>query len=257
VVASLFQAKDLVALRGGVQVLEVPVLELTQGQVIAIIGPNGSGKTTLLLCLAGLLERAGGEVFFKGQAIIGSADHAALRRRVAMVFQEPLLFDGTVRHNIESGLRLRGIKKRERALIVEEMVSLFGISHLLDRSARKLSGGESQRTSLARAFALKPDVLLLDEPFSGLDAPTRQSLLGDLGRILKEYGTTAMFSTHDLGEAICLAQSIAVLNNGRLVQHGPAQEIMQNPADPFLVASVVALKVMASAAAAHGHVADA
>jgi tungstate transport system ATP-binding protein len=238
----LLQAQNLTAALGGVQVLDVLELELARGQIMSVVGPNGSGKTTLLLCLAGLLNPTGGAVFFKGQKVIGRAKKTALRQHVTMVFQEPLLFDSTVESNIESGLRLRGVKKAERNQIVEKMASLFGISHLLGRSAQKLSSGESQRTSLARAFALKPDVLLLDEPFSGLDAPTRQSLLGDLKRVLKEANAAVLFSTHDIGEAICLADSLAVLNNGRLVQDGTVPEVVKFPIDPFVVASVAAMK---------------
>jgi tungstate transport system ATP-binding protein len=114
------------------------------------------------------------------------------------------------------------------------VASLFGISQLLGRSARKLSGGESQRVSLARAFAIKPELILLDEPFSALDAPTKKSLMGDLGQIFREADTTAVFSTHDINEATRMASHVAVLNEGRLVQAGEVAEVLGSQKDPFL-----------------------
>ena len=238
-------AENLTAAQGGVQVLHVPHLVVEQGRVMAVVGPNGSGKTTLLLCLGGLLAATGGMILFGGREMAGSSGRASLRRAVTMVFQEPLLFDSTVAANIETGLRIRGIKRAVRAERVEESAVLFGISHLLGRSARKLSGGESQRASLARAFAFAPEVLLMDEPFAALDAPSKQSLLADLGAILKQTGSTAVFSTHDLSEAIALADNMAVLNGGLLVRHGPTREVLASPEDPFVAAALASAKAMA------------
>jgi len=146
---------------------------------------------------------------------------------------------------IESGLRLRGISKANRQQRVKDTAQLLSIANLLGRSACKLSGGESQRVSLARAIALQPDVLLLDEPFSALDAPTKLSLLNDLGRILEKTDTTAVFSTHDLTDALYLADSVAVLNGGQLVQCGTVREIMCSLEDPFVVELVASLKATA------------
>jgi len=151
----------------------------------------------------------------------------------------------TVQGNIEAGLQLRGLPKSERLQRISNTARLLGISHLLNRSAIKLSGGESQRTSIARAIAMQPDVLLLDEPFSALDAPSKTMLLNDLGHILAKTNTTAIFSTHDLTDAIYLADYIAVLNGGTLVQWGPTQEILQNPKDTFVSALVESAKTTA------------
>jgi tungstate transport system ATP-binding protein len=244
----MLQVKDLIAAQGGVQALHVPELEIAQGQVMAVVGPNGSGKTTLLLCLAGLLEPTGGRLLFNGQLIRGGTQQAMLRRHVTLVFQEPLLFNSTVKANIESGLRLRGASKAERRQMVEETAELFGIAHLLNRSARKLSGGESQRASLARAFALRPQALLMDEPFSALDAPTKQSLLADMGQILKRTGTTAIFSTHDLMEAISMADQIAALDGGRLVQQGAVHDVLRSPQGTFVAAAIASIKDAAARA---------
>ena len=131
-----------------------------------------------------------------------------------MVFQEPLLFDTTVFENVAAGLKIRGMGRTEIERTVPEYLERFGIGHLAKRSARKLSGGEAQRTSLARAFVTKPEIVFLDEPFSALDPPTREALTGDLERILRETHTTAVASTHDQTEALRLGDRLAVMQRG-------------------------------------------
>jgi tungstate transport system ATP-binding protein len=160
-----------------------------------------------------------------------------------MVFQEPLLFDTTVFENVASGLKIRGMGQDEIRRVVEEYLERFGISHLINRSARKLSGGEAQRTSLARAFAIKPEIIFLDEPFSSLDPPTRESLIEDLQRILRVTHTTAVMATHDQMEALRLADHIAVMNQGKIAQIGSPSEVMNNPVDEF-VASFVGMETV-------------
>jgi len=228
----LLRAEGLRVDRGGVPVLEIGELALEAGTVLALIGPNGSGKTTLLKTLASLHRPDAGRILFRG-APLGSAPDA-YRRKVTMVFQAPLLFDTTVRSNLESGLRLHGIPAAERAERVAEVARRFGVDHLLDRSARNLSGGEAQRTSLARAFALRPEILFLDEPFAALDPPTREGLMNDLSLALKETRTTTVLATHDQMEALRLADRLAVMRQGRIVQVGPAQDVINGPADAFV-----------------------
>lgn len=230
--------RDLRVDREGRRVLEIPELDLDRGQVLALIGPNGAGKSTLLLSLASLLPFTSGRLAFDGQPVSSSTEREAYRRRVTLVFQEPLLFDTTVAENLASGLRLRGMPRAARATRVREAAERFGIAPLLQRPARALSGGEAQRTSLARAFALKPELILLDEPFSALDPPTRERLIEDLGRVLRAEGCTAVFATHDQGEALSLADEVAVLNGGRLAQRGPMREVINHPADAFLASFV-------------------
>ncbi len=160
-----------------------------------------------------------------------------------MVFQEPLLFDTTVFNNVASGLRIRGLKRdeiRDRAIGELER---FGIGHLKGRSARTLSGGEAQRTSLARAFALRPEILLLDEPFSSLDPPTRDSLIEDLEHILQQTRTTALFATHDRLEALRLSDRIAVMNQGKILQMGSPEEVANHPVNE-LVASFMGMEAI-------------
>jgi tungstate transport system ATP-binding protein len=237
----LLKAEDLLVRRGGVTVLDIPALDVFSGQVLALIGPNGAGKSTLLLTLAGLLKLARGSLLFRGERIgNGGFDY---RRHIAMVFQEPLLFDATVFDNVAAGLKIRGVGRTEIGRTVPEYLERFGVGHLAKRSARKLSGGEAQRTSLARAFVTKPKIIFLDEPFSSLDPPTREALTGDLERILRETHTTAVASTHDQTEALRLGDRLAVVNGGRIAQIGPAAEVMNRPADEF-VASFVGVETV-------------
>jgi tungstate transport system ATP-binding protein len=237
----LLQAEDLLVRRGGVTVLDIPTLDVFSGQVLALIGPNGAGKSTLLLTLAGLLKPAKGTLLFRGERIEnGGFDY---RRHIAMVFQEPLLFDATVFENVATGLKIRGVGREEIGRTVPEYLERFGIAHLAKRSARKLSGGEAQRTSLARAFVTKPEIVFLDEPFSALDPPTRDALTGDLERILRETRTTAVASTHDQTEAIRLGDRLAVINGGRITQIGPTAEVINRPANEF-VASFVGVETV-------------
>ena len=235
---SALEARDLAVYRGGVQVLAIPRLEVTAGSVLALIGPNGSGKTTLLKTLAALLPFREGGLWFQGRPLDTRADLEAYRRRVTMVFQEPLLFDGPVRMNLEAGLKLRGLPAAVRQARVQEVARRFGITGLLDRQARKLSGGEAQRTSLARAFALEPEILFLDEPFSALDPPTREALMDDLALALRQTRTTTVLATHDQAEALRLADTLAVMHLGRVVQSGTGIEVVNRPADAFVAGFV-------------------
>jgi tungstate transport system ATP-binding protein len=160
-----------------------------------------------------------------------------------MVFQEPLLFNTTVFENVASGLNFRRVKKSKICHIVDENLERFGVAHLKDRSARTLSGGEAQRVSLARAFAIGPDILFLDEPFSALDQPTRESLISDFEAVLGASRTTTIFATHDRMEALRLSDRIAVMNNGKMLQVGEPEEVMNHPANEF-VASFVGVETI-------------
>jgi len=215
--------------RGGRAVLDVPALDVHQGEILAVIGPNGAGKSTLLRVL-GLLEAPdAGRLRFRG-ALVTERDGLALRRRIASVFQEPLLADTTVHDNVALGLRFRGVDRRRIGPRVALWLERFGIAHLGARHARTLSGGEGQRTALARALVVEPEVLLLDEPFSSLDPPTREALLDDLGRILREERVTTVLVTHDRAEAMVLGDRVGVLMHGRLLQVDEAAQVFRAPA---------------------------
>ena len=242
---TILEARNLEVVRGGTMILNVPSLLIKEGEILSLIGPNGAGKTTLLQTLSYLLRPFEGEIFFRGKKV--ETNHSVLeyRRKLAMVFQEPLLFDATVFNNIATGLKIRGMKRGKIRNRVMEQLERFGISHLNDRSARTLSGGEAQRTSLARAFALQPEILLLDEPFTSLDPPTRDSLIEDLEHILQQTRTTAIFATHDRLEALRLSDRIAVMNEGKILQIGAPGEVMNHPVNEF-VASFVGVETILS-----------
>jgi tungstate transport system ATP-binding protein len=237
----LIQANNIVVKRGNSPVLQVSELHLHENEVMALIGPNGAGKSTLLLSLACLLPLSSGTINWRGEIIDSDSQRLAYRRRLAMVFQEPLLFDTTVFENVASGLKIRGMTRGDAKKRVMETLDLFGISQLAGRSARKISGGEAQRTSLARGFALKPEMILLDEPFSSLDPPTRAGLTEDLARILDETKTAAIMATHDQLDTLRLTDRIAVMNGGEIIQSGPPVDVMNRPADEF-VASFVGME---------------
>ncbi len=226
----ILEGKDLTVSYGSRPVLDVPGIEVREGEILAVMGPNGGGKSTLLRIL-GLLERpTGGTVRFRGAPAPGSSRALlAIRRRFASVFQEPLLCDTTVRGNVALGLRLRHLRRLEAAKALDAWLSRLGIAHLANRPARTLSGGEAQRTSLARAFALQPDVLFLDEPFSALDPPTRDELLTLLQDLLRQERCTTIFVTHDREEALRLGDRIAVMMDGRLCQTGAPAEVFGHP----------------------------
>jgi len=241
----ILEVKSLEVERGGVTLLNISSFIVQEGEILSLIGPNGAGKTTFLQTLSYLLKPFQGEIFFRGKKIERNHSILEYRRKLAMVFQEPLLFDTTVFGNVASGLKIRGMKKDAIHHRTMEQLERFGIRHLYDRSARTLSGGEAQRTSLARAFALQPEILLLDEPFSSLDPPTRDALIEDLEHILQRTRTTAIFATHDRLEALRLSSRIAVMNGGRILQAGFPEEVMNHPVDEF-VASFVGVETILS-----------
>ncbi len=241
----ILDVKGVKVVLAGIRVLDIPSLSLAEREVLSLIGPNGAGKSTLLKALSSLIRISAGAILFHGLEVGSDCPLPQYRKRVTMVFQDPLLFDTTVFGNVAAGLRFRGIRGREMETAVAEAMNLFGIDHLAGRAARKISGGEAQRVSLARAFATKPEVLLLDEPFSALDPPTRETLVTDLESVLRLSNITAVFATHDRTEALRLSHRIAVMHEGRILQIGSPHEIMNYPIDPF-VASFVGVDTFVS-----------
>lgn len=222
--------------KGGRPILFVPRLEVRRGEVLAIVGPNGAGKSTLLQVVA-LLERpASGAVYLDGRKVEGNP--LPYRRRMALLFQEPLLLDTSVEKNVRSGLSLRGLPRREQAQRASRWLERLGVAHLARRSARSLSGGEAQRVSLARALALEPELLLLDEPFAALDPSMRESFLNDLEPILRQDRLTTVFVTHDRAEALRLGDRVAVMMEGTIRQVGTAAEVFGAPVDEEVAAFV-------------------
>ncbi len=230
----LMKVENIVLQRGGVTVLDVNEFHIRRGRVQALIGPNGAGKSTLLLIMAGLLKPQQGKVYFQGLPVESKADIFQLRRNIAVVFQEPLLLNSTVFDNVVLGLKFRNIGKDEIKATAQKAMDYFGISHLAKRSAITLSGGEAKRVSLARAFAIRPQIILLDEAFNSLDPPTRETLIDDLKNTLNETKITAVLVLHDREETLRLAQDVSVMNEGKIVQSGMTSEIFNEPDSEFV-----------------------
>ena len=233
--SNILEVEDLRIRRGGVQVLDLSFFSVAAEEKVAVVGPNGAGKSSLLLGLACLLRRETGTISFRGEPVMERGE-TAYRRKIAMVFQDALLFDTTVLDNVAEGLRIRGTGRSEARDIARDSLELFKVGHLTGRSAHKLSGGEAQRVSLARAFAVRPELLLMDEPFSSLDLPTRIELAEDLGRILHESGTAAIIATHDRIEAFHVVDRLVVMDGGKIIQEGSPKEVMARPANAFVAA---------------------
>lgn len=226
----MIEIRDLLIQRGGRDTLEVESLDIQRGETLTVVGPNGAGKSTLLLALAHLLKPARGEIRFDGR-FVKQWNDLEYRRRISFVFQAPLLMDMSVEQNVGLGLKFRGVSKEETRERVVKWIQALGIESLAKRRASQLSGGEAQRVSLARAFVLEPDLLLLDEPFVALDPPTHAKLLEDLSNILNQDHKTAVFVTHNLREAAKVSHRIAVVVGGVLRQVGTAKQIKSHPAD--------------------------
>ncbi|MCL6639703.1 MAG: ABC transporter ATP-binding protein [Firmicutes bacterium] len=236
----ILEAKNITLVKGKQTILNIEHFYLQAGETLALIGPNGSGKSTLMQVLMMLLRPTTGELFFNGEKI-NWKNSILYRRRMAMVFQEPLLLDTTVAENVASGLKIRGYEKGAIRTRVEEWLKRMRIEHLADRTVRYLSGGEAQRVSLARAMAMGPEVLFLDEPFSALDAPTRTGLIAELSGILQDSRISSVFVTHDYTEIPLLAGRVVALENGRVAQTGPPHEILTRPGN-LTVASLVGVE---------------
>jgi len=184
--------------------------------------------------LARLIRPKSGQILFNGKATNDESD-LTYRRRIALVLQDPLLFDMSVFDNIASGLRFRSVPKKQIEQTVDHWLERLDIAHLKKRRATELSGGEGQRVSLARALALKPELLLLDEPFSALDPPTRKRLQTELAAVLAETNTTTILITHDLEEATQLGSRMAIFLGGSLRQVGTPDEILNSTHDPEIL----------------------
>lgn len=205
-------------------------LSLDAGQVLAVLGPSGSGKSTLLRAIAGLEVLDAGSVLWEGDDITAMPVH---RRGFALMFQDGQLFaHRSVASNVAYPLQIARMPRLEQRDRVAELLALVGLEGFGDRRVTELSGGEQQRVALARALAARPRLLLLDEPLSSLDRELRERLGRDLRRILVDTGTTAIFVTHDQGEAVLVADRIGIMMDSRLVQLGDAQRVLDEPATP-------------------------
>ncbi|SCX23756.1 ABC transporter ATP-binding protein [Mycolicibacterium fluoranthenivorans] len=226
------ELRELTRRYGSVRALDGLTLRMEPGELVALLGPSGCGKTTALRILAGLDEAGTGSVWVDGRDISRTP---ANKRDIGMVFQAYSLFPHlTVRDNVAFGLKMRGVAKRDRQTRALDMLDLVGLSAQSDRYAAELSGGQQQRVALARALAIRPRVLLLDEPLSALDAKVRTQLRDEIRRVQQEVGITTLFVTHDQEEALAVADRVGVMNAGRLEQLAAPVELYTSPATPFV-----------------------
>ena len=207
-------------------------LDVQRGEFFSLLGPSGCGKTTTLRLVAGLIEPDGGHIEIMGQDV---TDLPANRRNIGMVFQNYALFPHmTVTENVTFGLRMRKVDRGETARRVEQVLDLVQLGGTAQRLPRELSGGQQQRVALARAIVIEPQLLLLDEPLSNLDAKLRKEMQIELRTLQRRLGITAVYVTHDQEEALTLSDRIAVMNRGRISQCSAPSDIYRNPANRFV-----------------------
>jgi putative spermidine/putrescine transport system ATP-binding protein len=224
--------ENLVRRYGTVTALDGLSLTLAPGELVALLGPSGCGKTTALRLLAGLEEADGGRVVVGGEDVTGLP---ASKRNMGMVFQAYSLFPHMVAwENVAFGLQMRHVGLAERKKRALETLELVGLGRFANRYANQMSGGQQQRVALARALAIQPQVLLLDEPLSALDAKVRSRLRDEIRRVQLEVGITTLFVTHDQEEALAIADRVGVMQAGKLEQLGPPTLVYSRPATPFV-----------------------
>ena len=232
------EIKKLVKVFNGKKVLEIPSCRFEGKKIYALYGPNGAGKTTLLNILAFLAEPTSGEVSYAGAEFRNSAkDKKKLIKEITLIQQNPYLFNTTVEKNISYGLRIRGIAKEGIRERVGESLGMVGLSGFEKRRAKELSGGEVQRVAIARGLALRPKLLLLDEPTANIDEASKGILERVIAEVNKKYGTTVIFSTHDLPLAYRVSDEVISLFQGRIVA-SPVENIMQGQIIKFNEVSV-------------------
>jgi tungstate transport system ATP-binding protein len=224
----VLEAREISWTKGHKTILQNIDFHLFPGECVGLIGPNGSGKSSLLKVLAFLETPTSGLLYFQGQAVPKSVP-LPIRRKIALVFQESLLLNTRVFDNVAIGLKIRSLSKGKIQERVDYWLEQFGVSHLSKQLAWSLSGGEAQRVSLARAFALEPDVLFLDEPFSSLDAPTKEGLRIDLGQVFKATQTTTVLVSHDFKDIAHLTNRALILLNGQVMAEGSPSELLKGP----------------------------
>ena len=222
----------LVKRYGSVAAVDGVSLAVAEGSFLSLVGPSGCGKTTVLRMVAGLIEPDGGRIFVGGDDVTDVAVH---KRNLGLVFQSYALFPHmTVAENVAFGLHRRGVPRPELEARVRKALDMVRLEGLAERAPRQLSGGQQQRTALARALVVEPRLLLLDEPFSNLDALLRDEMRIEIKRLQQEVGITTLFVTHDQGEALGMADQVAVMNRGRLEQVDAPRDLYRAPSSAFV-----------------------
>ena len=217
---------------GKVDVIKDVSLDIEDGEFVVLIGPSGCGKTTTLRMVAGLLDPTEGEILIKGRKVNDVPIH---KRNLGLVFQNYALFPHkTIAENVAFGLKYRGVSKQDARKRVQGALELVQLPGVGDRYPKQLSGGQQQRIALARAIVIEPDVLLLDEPLSALDANLREDMRVELKRIQERIGVTTIFVTHDQSEALAMSDQIVVMSAGRVEQVGAPEDVYNTPASEFV-----------------------
>jgi len=237
---------------GSLKAVDRVSLDIPRGRITTLLGPSGCGKSTTLRLLAGLYPLDSGDIILDGESI---AHLPPNKRRMTMVFQEYALFPHlTVADNVGYGLRMRRMPRNQARTRVGEMLELVGLSAAAEKHPHQLSGGQQQRVALARALAVDPEVLLLDEPLSNLDAKLRVRLREEIVRLQHVLGKTMVFVTHDQEEAMSISHQIAVMGGGRISQIGPPEEIYAHPASRYVAEFVGLANFLSADVIAPGHV---
>ncbi|MBV9734789.1 MAG: ABC transporter ATP-binding protein, partial [Acidisphaera sp.] len=233
---SWLRLERLSKLYGTAPVVDAMSLDVVQGEMVVLLGPSGCGKTTTLRMIAGFVQASSGDIALDGQSILRLPAH---RREMGIVFQSYALFPHlSVARNVAFGLEMRREPRAAIAARVQDMLRLVQLEPLADRLPRELSGGQQQRVALARALAIRPKILLLDEPLSNLDAALRLEVGRDIRILQRDGGLTALMVTHDQDEAMAMADRLVVMKDGRVQQIGTQQDLYERPANPFVAAFI-------------------
>lgn len=215
-------------------IIDIPNLLIKKGEKVCLLGENGSGKTSLILALSGLIKLSSGYICFNGKKVERNISKSDFLKKIAIVFQNSLLIDDTVWNNIALGLKFRKSPKHETEKRVADIIRKLNLEGIKNRNVKTLSGGEAQRVNLARALVLDPEILFLDEPFSAIDSISRDSLISDLSKILKEKEITLIMSTHDKHEAFRLCDRFIVLEKGKILVDDDLNGLIKNPFNQFV-----------------------
>ena len=244
--------KDIVKRFGTLTAVHRTTLEIPEGAFLTLLGPSGCGKTTNLRMIAGLLDPTEGEILIGGKRVNDVPIH---KRNLGLVFQNYALFPHkTVAENVAFGLKYRAIPKSEIPGKVQAALDLVQLPQMGDRYPKELSGGQQQRIALARAIVIEPDVLLLDEPLSALDANLREDMRVELKRIQERIGVTTVFVTHDQSEALAMSDLVVVMSEGRVDQVGAPEEVYNTPASEFVANFLGASNILSAKCTDHGEV---